>query len=85
MRFSKRTVSVLALAAGANLACRGHLPPTEPPPSIPEDPSASTNDSPTAGPLAGPAAPLPGADTNKGGSNVLPLPSPSSGSGGSVP
>jgi hypothetical protein len=85
MQASKRFVSVLVLTLGATLACRGHLPPTEPPPSIEDDPSTRTNDSPAAGPLAGPASPLPGADSSKGGSSVLPLPPPSGGSGGSVP
>ena len=84
MRPLKRFIFVFVLAAGATVACRGHLPPTEPPPSIADDPSTRTNDAPAAGPLAGPASPLPG-DSSKGGSSVLPLPPPSSGSGGSLP
>jgi hypothetical protein len=78
-------ISVLCLAS-FDTACRGRLPPTEPP-RVSDDgvPSTSTNDGPTLGKLTGEGIPLP---AGKGGSSVLPdLPGPgpagSAGTGGS--
>jgi len=71
-----RLVSLLLLAIAA--ACRGQLPPTQPPPRIQQDvPETTTNDAPTAGPLAVDAA-------SSGGTNLLPVPTlPAGGSNGS--
>ena len=79
-------VSLLCLV-GFDTACRGRLPPTEPPRVSGEGvPSTTTNDAPTLGPLTGEGIALP---AGKGGSNVLPDPpgpgpAGSAGTGGGV-
>jgi hypothetical protein len=72
---------VLLVLGAAQAACRGTLPPTEPPRSGDASPGTRTNDSPISSPLAGEGAPtdtLTG--TGSGGTNALPLPVPSGGS-----
>ncbi|HKY36125.1 MAG TPA: hypothetical protein VJN18_09315 [Polyangiaceae bacterium] len=67
-------VSLLCLA-GLDTACRGRLPPTEPP-RFSDDgvPAARTNDAPMLDPLTGEGVMAP---AGKGGTNVLPpLPGP---------
>ena len=77
--FTLLTAAMLALLALA-AACRGQLPPTQPPRVEQDLPGTTTNDAPTVGPMA--------SDVTGGGTNALPSPSapPSpggSGSGGS--
>lgn len=82
----KSALGLLGLAALA-AACRGTLPPTEPPQGSPDGaPSMQTNDTATAGPLAdeglasppatlpGPGAPLAAPESGAGGTSVLPRP-----------
>jgi hypothetical protein len=84
----KSALGLLGLAA-LGVACRGTLPPTEPPQGSPDGaPSMQTNDTATAGPLAdeglasppatlpGPGAPLAAAEPGAGGTSVLPPPPP---------
>jgi hypothetical protein len=82
--FAKACLALLALAAVQG-ACRGTLPPTEPPRSGDATPGTRTNDTPVAAPIAGdsiPSDPM----TASGGTNALPLPGPSGGTstGGSA-
>ncbi len=79
MRILNHPITFVALLVGLGAACRGQLPPTQPLPPIAQDsPSTSTNDAPTAGPMASDAL------LGSGGTNILPIPppAPSSGSGG---
>lgn len=73
--FTKACLALLSLAA-AQVACRGTLPPTEPPRSGDATPGTRTNDTPVVAPLAGDGVPI----TASGGTNSLPLPIPSGGS-----
>ncbi len=81
--FAKACFVLLSLVA-AQVACRGTLPPTEPPRSGDATPGTRTNDTPISAPLAGDAAPTDPV-TASGGSNTLPLPVPSGGSSGGGP
>jgi hypothetical protein len=65
-------LALLALAA----ACRGQLPPTEPPRIEQDLPGTTTNDAPTVGPMASDV-------TGSGGTNALPGPSAPPAPGGS--
>jgi len=55
-------------------ACRGQLPPTQPPRIDPDVPETSTSDRPLPGPMA---TDMP----SGGGANVLPVPTPLLGGG----
>jgi len=78
MRIFNHPITFVALLVGLGAACRGQLPPNQPLPPIAQDsPATSTNDAPTAGPMASDAL-------GSGGTNLLPSPppAPSGGSGG---
>lgn len=75
--FAKACLVLLSLAA-AQVACRGTLPPTEPPRSGDATPGTRTNDTPVSAPLAGDGVPAE-TITASGGTNSLPLPIPSAG------
>jgi hypothetical protein len=82
VRISLSLFGVAALA----VACRGNLPPTEPPRSGDASPGTRTDDNPVASPRAG--EPIPGSresTTASGGSNGLPLPTPPGGSTSPTP
>lgn len=70
--------SCLVSAAGVAGACRGQLPPTQPPRGAEDTPATRTDDGLAAAPLAGTASP--GVATTSGGGSGVALPMTSAGS-----
>ena len=77
MRILNHPLLFVASLVALGAACRGQLPPTQPLPPIAQDsPATSTNDAPTAGPIASDSL-------GSGGTNILPGPTPPVPIGGS--